>query len=76
MDFEGLPVAIYRPAMIADHSTRGAGNPDDFVNRYLVGCADLGRDDAILDMTPVDFVAAAIAALIASAPHANATIIS
>lgn len=63
--------------MIAGHSTRGAANPDDFVNRYLAGCADLGRyvdrDDAILDMTPVDFVAAAIAALVASAPHANAT---
>ena len=64
----GLPVAIYRPAMISGHSTRGHGNPDDFVCRYLAGCCELGRyidrDDARQDMTPVDFVAGAIAALV------------
>lgn len=63
----GVPVAIYRPAMIAGHTARGTGNPDDFLSRYLAGCAELGlyidRDDAILDMTPVDFVARAIVAL-------------
>ncbi|MCX5745905.1 MAG: AMP-binding protein, partial [Proteobacteria bacterium] len=71
----GLPVAIHRPAMIAGHSTRGTGNPDDFVQRYLAGCVELGcyldRDDAVQDLTPVDFVAAAIAALVAS--HGRAT---
>lgn len=66
----GMPVAIYRPAMISAHSTRGTANPDDFVQRYLAGCIELGcyidRDDAKQDLTPVDFVADAVAALVAS----------
>jgi fatty acid CoA ligase FadD9 len=69
----GLPAAVYRPAMIAGHSRRGIGNRDDFLNRYMVGCAELGlyvdRDDAIIDMTPVDFVAEAIAALVVARPR-------
>ncbi len=73
----GLPVEIYRPAMIANHSTRGAGNADDYLNRYFTGCKELGlyvdRDDAILDLTPVDFVAAAIAALVVARPAPDAT---
>jgi fatty acid CoA ligase FadD9 len=66
----GLPVAIYRPGMIAAHSRRGHGNPDDFVHRYLAGVVELGlyldREDATLDMTPVDYVADAIALLVAA----------
>jgi fatty acid CoA ligase FadD9 len=73
----GLPVAIYRPAMIAGHSRRGCGNPDDYVNRYLRGCAEIGLHldlaDERLDMTPVDFVAAAIAALATREPASGAT---
>ncbi len=69
----GLPVAIYRPAMIAGHTRRGVGNPDDFLSRYLAGMLELGRyldrDDAIVDMTPVDFVAEAIAALLIARPR-------
>jgi fatty acid CoA ligase FadD9 len=61
---------IYRPSMIAPDSRTGVGNPDDFVMRYLQGCRDLGlyidRDDAVQDLTPVDFVAEAIAALVAA----------
>jgi thioester reductase-like protein len=64
---------IHRPGMIAPHSTRGAGNPDDFICRYLAGCVALGlyidREDAVLDLTPVDFVAEAIAALPDGATH-------
>ncbi len=63
-----LPVTVYRPAMIAAHSARGHGNPDDFVHRYLTGVTELGTyldiEDARLDMTPVDFVADAITALV------------
>ena len=62
----GLPVAIYRPGMIACHSTRGHANLDDFNSRYLLGCMQLGLHlelDAVLDMSPVDFVSAAIVAL-------------
>ncbi len=65
----GDAVAIYRPAMIAADTTRGIGNADDYLNRYLVGCAELGlyidREDAVIDMTPVDFVARAIATCVA-----------
>lgn len=65
--------AIYRPAMIAAHSKRGVGNPDDYVHRYLAGVAALGlyidREDARLDMTPVDFVAEGIAKLLFANPH-------
>ena len=66
----GLPVTIYRPAMIAGDTRRGTGNRDDFVNRYLAGCRELGRyvdlETATFDMTPVDFVAEAIAACLAT----------
>jgi thioester reductase-like protein len=67
-----LPHTIYRPAMIAADTRLGIGNPDDFNMRYLQGCLDLGlyidRDDAIVDMTPVDFVAAAIARMVLEPP--------
>lgn len=73
----GVPVAIYRPAMIAGHTQRGVGNTDDFLCRYVAGCAELGRyvdrDDAIIDMTPVDFVARAIAALVIERPADGTT---
>jgi fatty acid CoA ligase FadD9 len=69
----GVPVAIYRPAMIAAHTERGIGNRDDFLTRYLAGCLELGRyiddDTAVIDMTPADFVAAAIAALVVAHPR-------
>jgi fatty acid CoA ligase FadD9 len=64
----GLPVAIHRPAMIAPHSARGVGNVDDFLHRYLLGAAELGLyvDDASarVDVTPVDYVASGIVALL------------
>lgn len=62
----GLPVAVYRPAMIAGHSERGHSNADDFGTRYLIGCAQLGLHldiDDVLDMTPVDHVSDAIVCL-------------
>jgi fatty acid CoA ligase FadD9 len=73
----GHPIAIYRPAMIAGHSRRGPGNPDDFVNRYLRACAQsghfLGSSSERLDMTPVDHVAEGIVALMASPPDGAPT---
>ena len=69
----GVPVAIYRPAMIAAHTERGLGNRDDFPTRYMAGCLELGRyiadEAAVIDLTPVDFVAAAIAALVVAHPR-------
>ena len=35
--FDTAAVTIYRPAMIAGHTTRGIGNRDDFLTRYLAG---------------------------------------
>jgi len=73
----GHPIAVYRPAMIAGHSRRGPGNPDDYVNRYLRACARSGRfldaSTERLDMTPVDFVAEGIVALFCSEPEGGAT---
>ncbi|APR78413.1 Non-ribosomal peptide synthase [Minicystis rosea] len=73
----GHPVAVYRPSMITGHSCRGLGNPDDYVHRYLRACVQFGRfldgDGERLDMTPVDFVADGIAALMLSRPRGGAT---
>jgi fatty acid CoA ligase FadD9 len=73
----GHPTAVYRPAMITGHSARGLGNPDDFVHRYLRACLSFGRyldlETERLDMTPVDFVAGAIVALLANRPEGGAT---
>ncbi|MCA8922921.1 MAG: thioester reductase domain-containing protein [Planctomycetes bacterium] len=73
----GLPTTVHRPAMITGHSRRGVANPDDFVNRALRTCLQLGIGldlrDARCDLTPVDFVAAAIAGLIAGEPPAGQT---
>ena len=59
--------------MIAAHSTRGTCNPDDYVHRYIAGVLELGLylDDehAKLDMTPVDYVASAIRALVLQHPR-------
>lgn len=72
----GHPVAVYRPAMITGHSRRGPGNPDDYVNRYLRACAEAGRyldsSSERLDMTPVDYVAGGIVALMMANPEGGA----
>ncbi|KAJ5740317.1 hypothetical protein N7493_000189 [Penicillium malachiteum] len=39
---KGLPVIIYRPGFIVGDSKTGAGNPDDFFSRMIVGCIQLG----------------------------------
>jgi thioester reductase-like protein len=73
----GHPVAIYRPSMITGHSTRGIGNASDYVNRYLSACVQFGKfldtPDERIDMTPVDFVANGIAALVEARPVGGAT---
>ncbi|GIC90967.1 non-ribosomal peptide synthetase [Aspergillus udagawae] len=38
----GLPTAIYRPGFIIGDSSTGAGNPDDFFARLMVGSIRLG----------------------------------
>lgn len=60
----GLPVRVYRPGNISGHSESGASNPRDLTGALLVETLRRGRapeaDDWRLEMTPVDFVVAAI----------------
>jgi len=62
----GLPVRIYRPALISGHSTSGAFNPDDLITALVRGCVHMGTApdlDWKLDSQPVDVVARGILAL-------------
>jgi amino acid adenylation domain-containing protein/thioester reductase-like protein len=60
---KGLPVCIYRPGMITGDHQNGICNTNDFMWRLIKGCIQLGNIpevDAIVDMTPVDYVSKAI----------------
>jgi thioester reductase-like protein len=62
----GLPVRIYRPALISGESTSGAYNRDDLISALVRGCVHMGMApdlDWKLDCQPVDFVARAIVQL-------------
>lgn len=55
----GLPVAVYRAALITGESRSGRSNPEDFLALFLGGCVRLGAAPEIdwsLDAVPVDFV--------------------
>jgi thioester reductase-like protein len=60
----GLPTCVYRPGQIAGAQTTGACATDTFLNATLKGCIQLGAAleyDVLLELTPVDFCAAAVA---------------
>lgn len=38
----GFPVAIYRPGFITGSTTTGLSNPDDFINRLMTSCLQMG----------------------------------
>ena len=62
----GLPVRIYRPALISGHSVTGAFNRDDLICALVRGCVAMGTApdlDWNLDCEPVDRVAASIVRL-------------
>ncbi len=62
----GLPVAIYRPPLIAGDSLSGTWNTDDFTCRFLKGCIQMGSMPDMncgLTLVPVDYVSGAIAHL-------------
>jgi thioester reductase-like protein len=69
----GLPIAIYRPDLVAGHGITGVANTDDFLARLVKGCIELGLAPDIawrVDACPVDFVAQAIVRLAgADAPN-------
>lgn len=60
----GLPVRVYRPGNISGHSESGASNPRDLIGALLVETLRLGNAPEVegwrMEMTPVDFVTAAI----------------
>ncbi len=61
----GLPVCLYRPGNIGHHSGTGTVNPNDFLSLIMKACARLGSapdtPDWFFEMTPVDFLASAVA---------------
>ena len=61
----GLPVCLFRPGNIGHHSVAGTVNPNDFQSLIIKACARFGwaprAPDWRFEMTPVDFLAAAIA---------------
>ena len=62
----GLPIAIYRPSLIAGDSRTGAFNADDLLTLLIRGCVQMGMApdlDWALDCEPVDVVSAGILAL-------------
>ena len=59
----GVPVRIYRPALIAGDSITGAYNRDDLIAALIRGCVAMGTApdlDWMLDALPVDVVATSI----------------
>lgn len=55
---QGLPVCIYRPAMITGHSKTGVANVNDLMNRLMKGFIQLGSApifDMTINIAPVDF---------------------
>ncbi len=68
----GMPVSIHRPGMVSGHSETGASNAGDFIMRMICGCAALGAApdiDTLVELVPVDYVADAIASLVARGAH-------
>lgn len=62
----GIPASIYRLGTITGHSAFGTSNAGDFLSRLIRGCISLGLAPDVAfneDMTPVDYVAAAIVEL-------------
>ena len=59
----GIPVSIYRPALITGHSQTGVWNTDDVLCRAIKSSIELGAApdaEAKLNMIPVDYVSKAV----------------
>ena len=69
----GLPACIFRPGNIGHHSSTGTVNPNDFQSLIIKACARSGSAPLVPDwrfeMTPVDFLVAAIAKFSNEAAH-------
>lgn len=77
---QGLRLRLHRPGLIIGDAAGGRAHRDDFLCRFIAGCAALGvypEVDVELDLVPVDDVAEGIAAAVAqtfSGPHGAAAI--
>ncbi len=65
---QGLPVTIYRPGFIGGDAHTGAElrSPDQLLYGFIAGALHMGvvpAVDKVIDLVPVDFVAAAVAAM-------------
>ena len=73
----GLPACVYRPGFISGHSETGASNPRDLLVAVLSESLRLGAAPEVegwrIDLTPVDFVAAAILGIAAHPGAAGGT---
>jgi amino acid adenylation domain-containing protein/thioester reductase-like protein len=73
----GLPISVYRPGNVSGHSESGASNPRDLIGAVIVESTRLGCAPEVegwhMDMTPVDFVAAAILHLASERPAQGET---
>jgi len=59
----GIPVSLYRPGVLAGHSTTGVSNTRDMVWNMIKGSIQAGAAPAgihFMDVAPVDYVAAAL----------------
>jgi malonyl CoA-acyl carrier protein transacylase len=59
----GLPVAIYRPPLIAGDSQAGFWNTDDFTCRFIKGCIQMGSMPNMncgITLVPVDYVSRSV----------------
>jgi len=73
----GLPVTVYRPSNITGDSRTGHWPPGDMFTRMLRLSMLMGAVpdlDLAVDLTPVDFVAAAIACLVTDGQATGATL--
>ena len=62
----GLPVSIYRPALVWGESSSGMSNTGDLLSTFLKGCIEMEcapELDWLMDCCPVDFVAGSIVRL-------------
>jgi thioester reductase-like protein len=60
----GLPITIYRPTLLSGDKVHGACQTEDFLWRKIKGCIQAGAApgvDTHFDLTPVDFLSAAVA---------------
>jgi len=71
----GVPTCIYRPGQITGAQDSGACSTDTYLNSAIKSCIQLGAElnfDVMLEITPVDFCAKAVAHIALSGDKLNA----